>query len=514
MNYQEKTNNIPSNCRFCSQLRPLNIASVCGQCTNDIFSHDGKATVQGIAKLLKVSTAALKRLESTGQLPAERSDVGTRRYTKQAIETYFIENEDKLFAKLSKYSTIGPSVDVLEAPIVSFEAMCQRCGESGILHKNYCQKCFADFISKPEAATLMKITVRNVDRLLEKYPEELKSYNYMAQVRLSRREVLLFLIRHQDIKIATEPKWSGHFLKCRSCKTVNNKHYGGGYCLECYPKSNEAKIIHGYMNGKTLAEVGRNLGMSRERARQLFNKALEIDTLRIDGNPSAELRSSIAAEIHSAYLLGKSIKEYKNEIENRYEDIVKIIVTKNITSERSMLRAVGLPPSAIYVIQEEYSEFLELLSANEDRWSWKYDSCKKCGTTSVKHARWGYCKNCFASSPEHRAQQYRYRMNNYDEFRKKQKAYESEYYKRPEVKKRMNEKSYDKRYDGKREKTIILAGEMCQDCRMSRNEHKEKFDEDLSVLHLDGDIRNNDQSNLASLCRSCRSKRVYKTFRV
>lgn len=67
---------------------------------------------------------------------------------------------------------------------------------------------------------------------------------------------------------------------------------------------------------------------------------------------------------------------------------------------------------------------------------------------------------------------------------------------------------------GKREKTIKLAGEMCQDCHMTRSEHKEKFDEDLSVLHLDGDVSNNDQSNLASLCRSCRSKRVYKTFKV
>lgn len=391
---------------------------------------------------------------------------------------------------------------------------CQKCERKFAFDSQYCTECLADFISKSKAASLLGVSPHKLMSIADNNPGKIRIYPYKSQIRFSRREVNRLAMDKISDNSDIQEKWSNHFTLCRLCSTDLNEHYGGGYCLECYPRSNEAKILHGYMNGKTLAGIGRDLGLSRERARQLFNKALEIDLLRIDSDPSDELRSSVAEEVHAAHLLGKSIADFKNEIEDRYEEIVKLITSNNITSDTGMLRAVGLPASAIYVVQEEYPEFLELLSANEDKWSWKYDACKTCGTVSVKHARWGYCKNCFASSPEHRAQQYRYRMNNYQEFRKKQKAYESEYYKRPEVIKRMNEKSYAKRYDGKREKTIKLAGEMCQDCHMTRSEHKEKFDEDLSVLHLDGDVSNNDQSNLASLCRSCRSKRVYKTFKV
>ncbi len=507
-------------CKVCGRTSKNEIAGICNSCTSKIFSN-GYASLSNTMNLLNVSSATLKRLDMSGQLIASRNEHNSRIYSRESLDKYIASKGESFASGLIKLASTDylESIDYLEnseylnIPSRAIISMCEKCDKNKVYDYQYCEDCLNDFISKSKAATILGLPLRTLEMIIAGNENILKVWPYNSQVRLSRREVTLLAIKSRNNEHGLLQKWSSHFTKCRVCKTTQIEHYGGGYCLECYPKSNETKILHGYLNGKTLAEVGRDLGMSRERARQLFNKALEIDTLRIDSNPSSELRSSIAAEIHSAYLLGKSIKEYKNEIENRYEDIVKLITTNNITSERSMLRAVGLPPSAIYVIQEEYSEFLELLSANEDKWSWQYDACKNCGTTSTRHARWGYCKNCFASSPEHRAVQYRYRMNNYEEFRKKQKAYESKYHKRPEVKKRMIENSYNRRYEGRREKAIELAGEKCQDCSMSRIEHKEKYAEDLSVLHIDGDVSNNEQDNLAALCRSCRSKRVYKTFR-
>lgn len=436
-------------CKMCGRTGKNDIAGVCRSCASGIFSS-GHASLNNAMKLLGVSSATLKRLDLSGQLVALRNEHNSRVYTRESLENY-IFNKGESYAK-GLTTSASPDFlldgEYLNVPSRGISFGCEKCHKNMVYEYQYCEECLDDLISKTKAAKILGIQLYNLESLMSVNEHLLTIWPYKSQVRLSRREVMLLAIKAPNDGLALNQKWSSHFTKCRVCGTTQIEHYGGGYCLECYPKSNEAKILHGYMNGKTLAGVGRDLGLSRERVRQLFNKALEIDTRRIDSDPSDGLKSSIAGEIHSAHLLGKSIADFKDEIEDRYEEIVKLIISNNLTSEAGMLKAVGLPASAVYVVQEEYPEFLELLSANKDRWSWKYDSCKKCGTTSVKHKRWGYCKDCFSSSPEHRAQQYRYRMNNYEEFRKKRRAYESEYYKRPEVIKRMNEKSYAKRYDG------------------------------------------------------------------
>ena len=88
-----------------------------------------------------------------------------------------------------------------------------------------------------------------------------------------------------------------------------------------------------------------------------------------------------------------------------------------------------------------------------------------------------------------------------------QSCFVAKEYKRPEVKERMTQKSYKKRYDGNRESTIEADDYKCRDCGINRDDHKAKYGQDLGVFHIDGDLNNNDPSNLVTLCKSCMARR-------
>lgn len=67
-------------------------------------------------------------------------------------------------------------------------------------------------------------------------------------------------------------------------------------------------------------------------------------------------------------------------------------------------------------------------------------------------------------------------------------------------------------YGGNREIAIQRDGEKCVDCGMTRVEHIQKYERDITVNHIDGkgtcvprDQRNNSLDNLETLCLPCHS---------
>ncbi len=493
-------------CRFCLRHKPLTVAGVCDQCTNDLFANDGKASIQGVSKLLKLSTATLRRLESTGQLTVDRNEAGSRRYSKATIESYILKSSDQLAARLTKGKVQEVTMDEVEQLSAPFSSLCPLCNDNDVFDKGYCIDCLSDLISKVDATKILGISLPRLERLLEEYPDLIHTYPYMTQVRMSKREVESFLANQPAKEVSRGARWSNHFRQCRICKTTDNEHYGGGYCIECYPKTNEAKLLKGYLGGENLSEIGVRLGFSRERARQLFNKAVAIDIERL-GDVTEYRKQEIRDQIELTYKQNRAAREFKHIIEENYQEIVNKLSSEIIISESGIVKAIGLPPSASYLIDEEYPEFLEIIANNKNRWSWKYDVCRMCGKTEAKHKRWGYCENCYTRSDEWKKQQYEYRTNNYEKFREHQKAYEAEYHKRPEVKERMIQKSYKRRYDGKREATIEADNYKCRDCGINRDDHKAKYGQDLGVFHIDGNLDNNNPSNLVTLCKSCMARR-------
>lgn len=71
------------------------------------------------------------------------------------------------------------------------------------------------------------------------------------------------------------------------------------------------------------------------------------------------------------------------------------------------------------------------------------------------------------------------------------------------------------RFGENREKAIVRDKEMCVKCGMTRKEHREKWDRDITVDHKDKTginckIKNNKLSNLQTLCLMCHTKKDNK----
>lgn len=49
----------------------------------------------------------------------------------------------------------------------------------------------------------------------------------------------------------------------------------------------------------------------------------------------------------------------------------------------------------------------------------------------------------------------------------------------------------------------------CQNCELSRKEHKEKYNLDIEVHHIDYDKTNNKEDNLITLCKRCNIRANY-----
>ena len=69
-------------------------------------------------------------------------------------------------------------------------------------------------------------------------------------------------------------------------------------------------------------------------------------------------------------------------------------------------------------------------------------------------------------------------------------------------------------YGGNREKAIQRDGEKCVKCNMTRTEHQERYNIDITVDHIDGTgkntpmhLKNNSLDNLQTLCFRCHGKK-------
>ena len=69
-------------------------------------------------------------------------------------------------------------------------------------------------------------------------------------------------------------------------------------------------------------------------------------------------------------------------------------------------------------------------------------------------------------------------------------------------------------FGGNREKVIQRDNETCQACGMTRQQHYEKYERDITVDHTDRrgrgvpiEQKNNDMDNLITLCISCHMRK-------
>lgn len=284
--------------------------------------------------------------------------------------------------------------------------------------------CIDQLISKGEAMRLFSLSLSQFDVLESQ--NHIKSYSYKTQKRYIRTEI------HQAIyqTLGTDRKWSPTRTSCYTCGRIDKPHYASGYCLECYKETLEYYTLRRFINGLSFADIGRAKGVSRERIRQLFEKAISNEAENIFGEKySGEDLAVIREETKKENKLNGARKLYSQELVEKRDKAVELVTANKLTSAKSLVNKLGLTAKAALILDEVLPEVAEKLRANTHKWAFNHEKCVECGTTETPHRAKGLCESCYARSDYHRNAQHKWRTNNYEHYREKQIEYEKEYLK-------------------------------------------------------------------------------------
>ena len=225
------------------------------------------------------------------------------------------------------------------------------------------------------------------------------------------------------------------------------------------------EILNKYKKGWTFAEIAKEYQLTRERIRQITEKALLY-------------------KVRELWDQGIEIDPQKLLRQERYKHLLKMKERHGIPKKKPIVK-------------------------KEKRWSKYYDYCRKCATRTIKHQSYGYCRRCYPKTELFKSIQRASRLKNIRKRRKYVKDYSKIYSKRPEVVARIKIKWDLKYFGGNREKALIRDEERCQFCGISRVESYKKYNKDLSVIHI-RDIKDNSLENLLTLCKKCFYKELEK----
>jgi len=225
------------------------------------------------------------------------------------------------------------------------------------------------------------------------------------------------------------------------------------------------EILNKYKRGWTFAEIAKDYQLTRERIRQITEKALfykvrELWDQSIEIDPQKLLR------------------------QERHKHLLRMREKHGISKKKP-------------------------IDKKEKRWSRYYDYCRKCATRTIKHHSYGYCRRCYPKTELFKSIQRTSRMRNIRKRRKYVQDYSKIYSKRPDVVARIKIQWDLKYFGGNREKALIRDKERCQFCEISRVESYEKYNKDLFVIHTH-DVKDNSLKNLLTLCKKCFYKELKK----
>jgi DNA-directed RNA polymerase alpha subunit len=224
-------------------------------------------------------------------------------------------------------------------------------------------------------------------------------------------------------------------------------------------------------------------------------------------------------ELNFVSLLEKVEIEFKKLKEEHKTNRLKLhIGEENIEDKRKnlLMKAQGYSSKAYFLrdtditlttLEELFPEVLEVLEKNrlckKKQWSRNYIKCLECETTLIPHQGYGLCKKCYVKSDYFKEIQKLSHQKHKEKRKDQVRAYLKEYAKRPEVIEKNRRRDDIKKYGGNREKSILAYNSCCANCHKSRLESKKRWNKDLCVIHMDGNNKNNDMSNLKPLCYGC-----------
>lgn len=266
--------------------------------------------------------------------------------------------------------------------------------------------------------------------------------------------------------------------------------------------SRASECLELYKNGASLEEIGGKFGITRERVRQITRKQFAYDLGY--GPLEQDARKSEITESYRTIVEGSRLERKSEIVEKKYDEaLARGLEPEYFDSLGKFCEATGISQTLLKEVKPHAYEIVQRNARQKARkWSWYYDECRRCGTTSIKHRGYGYCENCYTLSPEFKSSQQRSHQKNRDAYLAKNKTYAEDYYNRPEVIEKL-EREYDEKYfGGNRKAALVRDGYACLGCKMSIDVKSESRKPKVRVWHLNG---KDDHSleNLGTYCQSC-----------
>lgn len=258
-----------------------------------------------------------------------------------------------------------------------------------------------------------------------------------------------------------------------------------------------------YRDGETLETIGKKLGITRERARQICKKQIAVEL----GYGPGEARHR-QTEIDTIY---KSIVSFSSEDRVRDNVLDKYEVAKSKGIEPQYFNSLANFSKVTGIQTEHLKKYLPeaygIVHKNslvaKRRWSRYYEACRMCDTTEIKHRGYGYCENCYLKSPEWKATVKLSYQRNKEARKAAFQEYSADYYNRPEIKEKL-EREYDEKYfGGNRKMALERDGYKCLNCGQPTNVKDAAGRPKVRVWHLNGNNTDNSLSNLGTYCQSC-----------
>jgi len=157
------------------------------------------------------------------------------------------------------------------------------------------------------------------------------------------------------------------FKACRICKKANLEIYGGGYCIECYPKTNVSKTLQMFIDGYNLAEIGDYLGITRERARQIYNRAIDIEINRTATGLNDSDRKEMLKTIKDTSKTNRFDTKYNAVVNNESMNLESYIKENNVSSVSELFIKKDIPVKYKKMFLEKNPKLMSLIQTNADK---------------------------------------------------------------------------------------------------------------------------------------------------
>lgn len=257
-----------------------------------------------------------------------------------------------------------------------------------------------------------------------------------------------------------------------------------------------------YKNGASLEEIGQKFNITRERARQITKKQFGY-SLGYGPTEQKARKAEIAKKYRSIVEVSRGGRQQELVLAKYAEAVDRGLEPHYFDNFKKYQDATGISKEVLKEhIPDAYNAINQNARIKAQKWSWYYDYCRMCGTTSVKHRSYGYCENCYARSPEFKESQRRSHLKNRDAILENNKKYAEDYYNRPEVIEKL-EREYDQKYfGGNRKLALERDGYKCVICGTSTNVKDAVGRAKVRVWHL-RDKDDHSLANLGTYCQSC-----------